>query len=157
MPVPTGVDPWPSQEAYIYDKIFALTQNGGPLAAFKNVEKIAPPEKGRFPCAGVMFTHFEEPPEATRQHQVICYYDIVVQLQSASDGQADTGARALEALAAYISVISPLFRTDPTLGGLAQTSRFSRFERVPLRTETGTAVTAVMAYWQLRTETPVRF
>jgi len=104
-----------------------------------------------------MFTHYEEPPEATRQHQLICYFDIVVQVEAASDGRADTGARALAALGAYTRVISPLFRTDPTLGGLAQKSGFSRFERVPLRTETGTAVTAVMAYWQLRTETPVRF
>lgn len=156
--MPTGADVWQAQEAYIRDLIVAQTGVGGPLAALKNVEKIAPPEKGVFPCAGVMFTNWEEQTSETRQHQIIAYFDIVVQLEAKSDGKnADTGARALEALDAYISVISPLLRTDPTLGGLAQRSGFSRFERVPLRTETGTAVTAVMAYWQLRTETPVRF
>lgn len=156
--MPTGQDAWQAQQAYIWDLINAQAQPGGSLPDLKIVEHIAPPEKGIFPCAGVMFTDFDEEFDASRQHMVIARFDIVVQLEAKADPKlADTGARALAALDAYISVISPLLRMDPTLGGLAQSSRITRFQRAPLRTETGTAVSAVMAYWQLRTEKPVKF
>lgn len=137
-------DTWSTIEDYIYGLIGSAMAPSGVLAVQANpdgthgiqdLSRIAPPETAIFPNIGFMCTDFDEDETGARRHELVTHFTIVVSVHMAHDPTVTrVGEAALQYLRTYQNDnaghgISPLLRTDVTLGGMVRDSKIRHMER----------------------------
>ncbi len=131
--MPTSQEPEIAVEDYLYNKFQAASAPGGVLGVQSNaggttgiqfVGRVISPEQNVFPLAVVEFTNYDGDVFGSHRDQVEMHFDILVAvLQPFSAEAADTAQQARLALRNYVNDgngngMSPLLRSDRTLGGL---------------------------------------
>ncbi|HEX3456651.1 MAG TPA: hypothetical protein VHR97_01735 [Candidatus Baltobacteraceae bacterium] len=137
-------DTWAVVEDYIFALLTAAIAPGGPLGVqpnpdgttgIKDLSRIAPPETATFPNIGFMCTDFEEDVTGAKRHELVTHFTIVVSVRMAHDPSiTKVGEAALQYLRLYQNDnagngISPLLRTNVTLGGMVRDSKIKSMTR----------------------------
>lgn len=108
----------------------------GTLPTGTHIERVAPPERRRFPAVGVQFRSSTSTPAAQSRDDVVASYDIVIVTTTQNaPGVTGTGAATRAALRPLVANgagtgIVDILNATATLGGLCSRSRVSHIEEM---------------------------
>ena len=141
---PSNLDTWTVLEDMLVAIVTQAAAFGGPLGVQPNadgttgvqsIERIVPASKAIFPSIGLMCVEYNEEITGQAKHDLVTRFIIALSVrQSHSPSISDLSRAALQSLRAYQNDgagngLSPLLRSNVTLGGLCQWAQIKSMER----------------------------
>jgi hypothetical protein len=164
-------DAWTILEDYLFVIVSEATTGSGVLAVqpnpdgssgIKHVARIVPPVTKLFPNIGLMCTTQPEDITGAAIHDLKVNFVLAVSVRQPYDPSiADLGETALQNLRAYQNDgagngLSPLLRTNVTLGGLCQWSQITSMERHVLESDAEMSDMIATALYTFEARTTVK-